>query len=165
MEKKVEEEVVVDFEGTNNIPSTNYEKILVPEDSYNCEVKSIAVIQVPDYDNPSQKVTKLAIECELLEGSQKGKEIAHLLFPKITKASANRGGKVYSNSKLFDLLVDLGLHDEAKERKEELKTIDGLRLFLSANLVGKTVRCAIGTSKRGKPEAYSMIKKVLRFVE
>lgn len=165
MANKENEEVVVDFEGATNIPSTNYEKILVPEDSYNCAVKGIEVVHVPDYDKPNQKVTKLAIECELLEGASKGKQIAHLLFPKITKASANRGGKIYSNSKLYDLLVDLGLHDEAKERKEELKTIDGLRLFLAENLVGKTVRCAVGTSKKGKPEAYSMIKKVLRIVE
>lgn len=151
-------EVLIDFEG-ENAPESNFERVLIPEDSYNGKVKQIDKVELPNFNDKTKKEMKLKVVVEV-----EGKELVHFLAPKIMKASTT-SKKKYSNSKLYDLLVDLKLKDKAKEVKEQLVTIDGLQLFLSQELAGKMVRVAVKTSKANTEEAYSTIGKILRFVE
>jgi hypothetical protein len=159
-EKIVEQEVLIDFEGENQEPS--FERTLIPEDSYNATIKQIEQIELQNFDK-TRKEKKLKITIEILD-QEKPVELVHFVAPKIMKAATNKGGKIYSNSKLFDMLVDLKLKDTAKEKQEELKTIDGLQLFLSTQLVNKKVRVAVKTSKANTEDAYSVVNKILRFI-
>jgi hypothetical protein len=157
-EKEIKTEVLLDFDG-EHAPESNFERVLIAEDSYNGKIKGIEKIELPNFTDKTKKETKLKVTIIVEE-----KELVHFLAPKIMKASTT-SKKKYSNSKLYDLLVDLKLKDKAKEKKEELTTIDGLQLFLSQELVGKTVRVQVKTSKANTDEAYSTIGKILRFVE
>lgn len=155
-------EVVIDFEGENQLES-NFERVLIPEDSYNAKISSVETIELPNYSDKNKKDIKLKIT-GLIQTEEGAKELVHFLTPKIMKAN-NKSKKVYSNSKLYDLLVDLKLKDKAQEQQEEIKTLDGLKLFLSQELVKKMVRVQVKTSKANTDEAYSTISKILRFVE
>jgi hypothetical protein len=156
--QEIKQEVLLDFDG-ENAPESNFERILIAEDSYNGKIKGIEKVELPNFNDKTKKETKLKVIIDI-----EGKELAHFLAPKIMKASTT-SKKKYSNSKLYDLLVDLKLKDKAKEIKDQLTTIDGLQLFLSQELIEKTVRVQVKTSKANTEEAYSTIGKILRFVE
>lgn len=158
MTTEEKQEVLIDFEG-ENAPTTTFERVLIAEDSYNGTIKAIEKAELPNFNDKTKKEVKLKLVIEV-----EGKELAHFLAPKIMKASTS-SKKKYSNSKLYDLLVDLKLKDKAKELQDQLTTIDGLQMFLAQELTNKKVRVSVKTSKANTEEAYSTIGKILRFVE
>lgn len=147
----------------NKAPETNYKKVFVPEDSYNGILKTAEVVEVPDFNDKSKKLEKIALVIAI-ESSGKEIELSHFLQPKISKGSTNRAGKVYSNSKLYDLLIDLNLRDKFKEEIGSKFSATKVNDFLTKELSGKTLRVAVKTSKANSPEQYSTISKILRFV-
>jgi hypothetical protein len=163
-EKEIETtEIFADWEG--ELQKTNYEKILIPEDSYNCIIKAVEVIEVPDFNDKTKKVSKIAISLALTEGEAKDKELTHFVSPKIMKANPNAKGKIMSNSKLYDLLCDTGLKEDAKTKLGAKITPETVKAYLEDKMVGKKVRVAVKTSKANTPEAYSTASKILRFTE
>lgn len=142
---------------------TNYKKIFVPEDSYNGILKTSEVVETPDFNDKTKKIEKIAIVIAI-EVQGKEIELSHFLQPKISKGSTNRAGKVYSNSKLYDLLIDLGLRDKFKEEVGSKFSATKVNNFLNKELSGKTLRVAVKTSKANSPEQYSTISKILRFI-
>ncbi len=152
------EQVRIDLDGK---ASTDYETVLIPEDSYDAEITAINQRESPNYDNPKIKETKMVFSC-LIDG----KELLFWANPKITKGSTSKSGKSYSNSKLFDVLEKAGLLGKVGEKKAELATLDGLQHFLSENLVGRKARCVVKTRNKGGGEKeYSSISEILRFLE
>jgi hypothetical protein len=143
------------------IPETNYKKVFIPEDSYNAVNKIIDCVELPDFNDKTKRIEKLAIVFEIKE---MGVELTHFIQPKISKGSTNKAGKIYSNSKLYDLLVDLGLRDKFKQEVGAKFSSEKVKNFLTKELSGKVVRVAVKTSKANTPEQYSTIAKVLRFV-
>lgn len=163
-------EIEIDFEGRAYASSSNFERIVVPEDSYNAKITSIEQKEMQDVGKPAgEKSVKLLFRMLLQDENAKeanNKEIVHIVAPKILKAPPiSASGKVYSNSKLYDLLIDTELLEIAKERKEELRSIDGLNLFLSQQFANKVVRVKVKTAKKNTPNQYSIVEKILRFVK
>ena len=148
----------------SKIPETNYKKIFIPEDSYNGTLKVADIVEVPDFNDKSKKLEKLALVLDI-NASGKEVELTHFLQPKISKGSTNRAGKVYSNSKLYDLLIDLGLRDKFKQELGARFSAAKVKAFLEKELSGKVLRVAVKTSKANTPEQYSTISKILRFVD
>jgi hypothetical protein len=146
----------------NTKTESNFKKVFIPEDSYNANLKAIEVVELPDFNDKTKKLEKLALMFDIKE---KGVELTHFLQPKISKGSTNKQGKVYSNSKLYDLLVDLNLKDKFKEEVGPKFTANKVVDFLNKYLTGKTLRVTVKTSKANTPEQYSGISKILRFVE
>jgi hypothetical protein len=144
------------------IPETNYKKIFVPEDSYNGLKKTVEVINVPDFNDHSKKIEKIAIVIGFdYEGEEM--ELTHFLQPKISKGSTGKNGKIYSNSKLYDLLIDTGLRDTFKSELGAKFTANQVAQFLNKHLE-KEIRFTVKTSKANTPEQYSTCAKILRFV-
>jgi len=146
----------------NQRTETNFKKEFIPEDSYNANLKTIEVVELPDYNDKTKKLEKLALMFDIKE---KNVELTHFLQPKISKGSTNKQGKVYSNSKLYDLLVDLNLKDKFKEEIGPKFSAAKVVEFLNKYLAGKILRVSVKTSKANTPEQYSSISKILRFVE
>ena len=146
----------------NQRTETNFKKEFIPEDSYNANLKTIEVVELPDYNDKTKKLEKLAL---LFDIKEKKVELTHFLQPKISKGSTNKQGKVYSNSKLYDLLVDLNLKDKFKEEIGPKFSAAKVVEFLNKYLAGKILRVSVKTSKANTPEQYSSISKILRFVE
>lgn len=146
----------------NTKSETNFKKVFIPEDSYNANLKAIEVVELPDFNDKTKKLEKLALMFDIKE---KGVELTHFLQPKISKGSTNKQGKVYSNSKLYDLLVDLNLKDKFKEEVGPKFSAAKVVEFLNKYLTGKVLRVSVKTSKANTPEQYSGISKILRFVE
>ena len=140
---------------------TNYRKIFIPEDSYNAKLKIIDLAELPDFKDKTKKVEKLIL---IFNIEEKGVELTHFLRPMISKGSTNKLGQVYSNSKLYDLLIDLGLRDKFKAEVGAKFSAVKVKDFLTKELTGKTVRVSVKTSKANTPEQYSGISKLLRFV-
>lgn len=161
-ENKVEvKEYEANWEENKQVES-NFKKVFIPEDSYNANLKAIEVVELPDFNDKTKKLEKLAL---MLDIKEKGVELTHFLQPKISKGSTNKQGKVYSNSKLYDLLVDLNLKDKFKEEVGSKFTANKVVDFLNKYLTGKVLRVTVKTSKANTPEQYSGISKILRFVE
>jgi len=161
-QEKTSKEYEANWE-SNNIPETNFIKQYIPEDSYNAGKKIIEVVEVPDFNDKTTKIEKLAIVLEL-DVAGKKVELTHFLQPKISKGSTNKTGKVYSNSKLYDLLCDLGLRDKFKETLGQKFTAVKVAEFLDKELGAKMLRVSVKTSKANTPEQYSVVNKILRFV-
>jgi hypothetical protein len=146
---------------------TDFERILMPEDSYNFKVEKIEKQTNQKYGGKEgEKETQLKISLTVTDqnaGTANGKTLFHYVTPKISKGNTNKSGKVYSNSKLYDLLSDLGLKEKAKI-DEGIKTIDGLQLFLSTNMAQKIIRANVKTVHPNTDQAYSKVQKILRFV-
>lgn len=161
-ENKIEaKEYEANWEENKQVES-NFKKVFIPEDSYNANLKAIEVVELPDFNDKTKKLEKLAL---MLDIKEKGVELTHFLQPKISKGSTNKQGKVYSNSKLYDLLVDLNLKDKFKEEVGSKFTANKVVDFLNKYLTGKVLRVTVKTSKANTPEQYSGISKILRFVE
>lgn len=143
-------------------PETNYKKQFIPEDSYNGVTKVVDIVEVPDFKDRAKKIEKLALVIALDAGG-KEIELTHFLRPMISKGSTNKLGVVYSNSKLYDLLIDLGLREKFKQEVGQKFTAQKVKEFLTKELSGKTLRVSVKTSKANTPEQYSTIAKVLRF--
>ena len=154
-------EFEANWEGSSN--NTNFKKIVIPQDSYNAGLKTIEVIQEPSFKNKEIVETKIKTILELDVNGVKT-EFIHKINPKISKGSTGKDGQVYSNSKLFDLLIDLGLKDKFKEEVGSKFTATKICEFLHKNLAGKMLRVSVETKKSNTPEAYSYISKILRFV-
>lgn len=146
----------------NKQKESSFKKVFIPEDSYNANLKAIEVVELPDFNDKTKKLEKLAL---MLDIKEKEVELTHFLQPKISKGSTNKQGKVYSNSKLYDLLVDLNLKDKFKEEVGQKFSAQKVVDFLNKYLTGKTLRVTVKTSKANTPEQYSSISKILRFVE
>jgi hypothetical protein len=161
------EKVDVDFEGERK---TEFEKILIPEDSYNFKVTSISPQKMPAWGKKDKLITKLIFSLELIDmhaGKKNvGKTISHFMTPTILKApKAIMGKKAYSNSKLYDLLADLNLLEKAKVKREQIGELVGLVAFLSGELVGREVRASVKIVNANTEGAYSSVAKISRFVE
>ena len=160
VEKEVEYEA--NWDGVQS--NTNFKRIVIPADSYNAKLKVIEVISEPNYmDKSKPNETKIKTILEL-DVNGKPTEFVHKINPKISKGSAGKDGKIYSNSKLYDLLIDLGLRETFKTELGAKFTAKQIAGFLEKNLAGKTLRVSVENKKSNTPEEYSLVKKILRFV-
>lgn len=163
-EKEIRKEVFVDFEG-KQAESEAPRLPLLQEDAYDGEIAGVDLVDTPSYDsktktvNRAQLVKKIVFQVKLL--NQKDVVLPHYANPIIKKAAA--GGKGYSNSKLFDLLISAGLLESAKKSGEALETYQGLAAWLNVNMKGRKVRVLVGTSNKGTDKAYSSVKSIVRF--
>lgn len=160
------DEVEIDFEG-NSKSQTSFEKILIPEENYWGKLVSIELNEMRKYNKPEEKENNLVFKFKIEDeanAEHNNKEISHIASPKILKAPPTvKGGKVYNNSKLFDILETCGLLEKAKSRKEELRTKDGLRIFLNTEMQPHKFRLQVKTVKKTIPEeAYSIVGKILK---
>lgn len=177
-EKKFE--VPVDFEGKPPEESQNkFPKTLIPEDTYDLKVIDIEAKEMPtfpDKKKPNQPLTeqKLIFTLQIIDNSAGKenfeKELVHFQRPVICPEVVS-GNKVYSASKLYEMFVNLGIRDKAKEQKEKLKDLNELVGFLKKEMLGQLVRSSVKTitSKKldeaGKPIRYSSVVKILRFAQ
>jgi len=164
-ENKIENEAIYEanWEGANK--QTNSKKIVIPQDSYNAELKVIEVIQEENYKDKSKpKETKIKT---ILGLNVNGAEIefVHKINPKISKGSIGKDGTIYSNSKLFDLLIDLNLKETFKTEVGAKFSAQQICEFLEKHLSKKVLRVSVETKKSNTPDAYSFVTKILRFVE
>jgi len=155
-------EFEANWEGTPS--QTNFKKIVVPADSYNATLKTIEAVKEPKWNNKEIIEEKIKT---ILEVDVQGKpiEFPHKINPKISKGSTNKEGKIYANSKLYDLLIALNLREQFKTEVGQKFTTKKVSDFLEKNLAGKTLRVSIETNKENTPEAYSFVKKILRIQE
>lgn len=157
MEEKVESQgVLIDFDGKGREGAGGYDRVVVKDDVYTSKIINIEVQDVKKFNAVGTEKT-LIMKVEPIEG--KG-AIPFFIKPKIMKAYSEK----VSNSKLYDLLESAGLLEEAKERKEELVTIDGLSLFLNEKLVGRLIKFFTKLRHQGTENAYSSVDRVLEFL-
>ena len=149
-------EVFVDFNGT----SQEYAKALIAEDSYKGAIEAASLIDVPAYNQPGITEKKVVIQVKL-EGEGSDNVTLPLYANPIVKKSS--GTKGYSNSKLYDLLVNAGELEEAKKQHEALETFEGLVGFLDARLKGRRVKALVKNRRKGTDSVYSSIGDILRF--
>jgi hypothetical protein len=156
-----ETEYEANWEGNNN--KTNFKKVVIPQDSYNAKLKTIEVVQEANYKNRELIETKIKTILELdVNGTPT--EFVHKIVPKISKGSIGKDGQVYSNSKLYDLLIDLELREKFKTEVGQKFTAQKVCDFLEKNLSNKLLRVSAETKKSNTPDAYSFVSKILRFV-
>ena len=149
-------QVFVDFDGT----SQDYSKPLIAEDSYKGVIEAVDLIEVPSYNNPEVKEKKVVVKIKLEGEGSDGVVLPLYANPIVKKSSGTKG---YSNSKLYDLLVNAGLLDDAKKTHEALETFEGLVGYLSAKLVGRKVKALVKNRRKGTDGAYSSVGDILRF--
>jgi len=149
-------EVLIDFDGTGNGSSGDYERVVVKDDVYTAKILSLEVQDTKKYGTDGTEKTVIA-KVEPVEG--KG-SIPLFIKPKITKAYNEK----VSNSKLYDLLDKADVLIEAEQRKEELSTLTGLAMFLEEKLVGREIKFLTKTRKQGQSDAYSSVDRVLEFL-
>ena len=154
-----EKEYEANWEGK---PATNFKKTVIPADSYNAVLKTIEVVTENNFKTkePETKIKTILA----LEVNGKEVEFVHKINPKISKGSTGADGKVYSNSKLYDLLIDLNLKDKFQNNVGSKFTIQKVVDFLEKELTGKTLRVSVENKKSNTPDEYSLVKKILRFV-
>ena len=163
-EKIVRKEVFVDFDGTGGDSAPQLP--LLQEDAYDGEIVSVDLVDTPAWDsktktvNRNELVKKIVFQVKLFGEESQGAILPHYANPVIKKAGA--GGKGYSNSKLYDILVSAGVLDLARH-SEALETFQGLSAWLGSNLKGRKVRVLVGTANKGTERAYSSIKSIVRF--
>lgn len=144
--------------------NSNFKRIVIPADSYNAKLKLIEVVQEQNYKDKTKPLeTKIKTILELdVNGTPT--EFVHKINPKISKGSTATDGKIYSNSKLYDLLIDLGLRENFKAELGSKFTAKQIATFLEKHLTNKTLRVSVENKKSNTPEEYSLVKKILRFV-
>ena len=155
-------EYEANWEGTTN--KTNFQRTVIPQDSYNAVKKMVEIITEPSYNNKEILEEKIKL---ILALNVDGKEIefVHKINPKISKGSTNATtGKTYANSKLYDLLVDLNLKDKFKEVVGSKFKAEQVADFIRQEIGDKVLRVSVETKKANTPEAYSRVTKILRFV-
>jgi len=106
----------------------------------------------------NEKENKLIFEVQVLD--EGNVEIPLFVKPKITKINT----KGFNNSKLYDLLSLAGVLDKVEDRKEELKTLTGLLMFLEQELVGKEIRFASKNSNKDTDNEYSTVGEIYEFL-
>ena len=153
---KKRSEVLVDFEGT----SQDYSKPLIAEDSYKGTIAGVDLVDVPAYNQPGVVEKKVVVQVKLEGEGSDNVTLPLYANPVIKKSSGTKG---YSNSKLYDLLVNAALLDEAKKSHEALETYEGLVGFLDAKLKGRRVKALVKNRRKGTDSVYSSIGDILRF--
>ena len=143
---------------------TDFKRTVVPADSYNAKLKVIEAVKEPKWNDKEVIEEKIKT---ILEVDINGvpTEFPHKINPKISKGSTGKDGKVYANSKLYDLLIALNLRETFKTEVGTKFSTKKVSDFLEKNLTGKTLRVSIETKKENTPEAYSFVKKILRIQE
>lgn len=149
-------DVLVDFEGKK---SSGTSKILIPEDAYQGEVKSVDLVEVPAYDQPGITEKKVVFQIQL-SGEGSDNAVLPLYSNPVIKKSGNKG---YSNSKLFDILEKGGELENAKATHEALETFDGLVGFFHARFKGRKCKVLVKIRNRGTDNPYSTIGDIVRF--
>ena len=157
MTEEKKQEVIINLEGTSPaaVPKT-----LVKEGEYKGEIVSIDLIDAKKFK--SEELEKRLVFNIKLDGVKE--TIPLFCNPKIMKGNVSVDGTKYSNSKLFDVLESAGLLGKVAEKQGEVSSLDGLRLFLSSELVGVAGRFGVETARKGQEGEYSVVKKVYEFV-
>jgi len=106
----------------------------------------------------NEKENKLVFKVQVLD--EGNVEIPLFVKPKINRITTLG----FSNSKLYDILDLAGVLDSVSERKEELKVLGNLLMFLEEKLVGKSIRFASKNSRKGKPDEYSVVGEIYEFL-
>ena len=152
-----------------NVGTKDYgERVFLPEDSYEFEVKGIGNVFEGRYED---KVTeKLPLTLEITHENKKH-EIPFFVSTTITSGDGTR-----KSSKLFDVIEKASLLDDLKKtaeywtgfggNPEEVKKKQNSALveWLKTNLMGKKGKCMLKTTKSkfdNKP--YSVVDKIARF--
>ncbi len=151
----------VNFDG-----KSQKEKVFVDEDSYPAVISGVSDIRdQPKYQKPNETEEKLNIDFKIKLPNNEQKEISFFCKPLVSKGSGD-----YSNSKMFDLLEKCELLDAFKEAWKTMETIEDKDNknkefvdFLRNNLINKPCKVMAKTVKKGTPEQYSVVEKVIKF--
>lgn len=156
-QKSLEEYVVVDLEGGKQ---EEFEKFVIPDDSYEFEVTNIELVDSKNYQTGAPE-KKLLFKFQT-QYDNKPIQLSFFCNPKIMKA---REGSRYFNSKLYDVMVSIGLMEEFKENKDWHSgrlTFEALKEFLEKNLLGAKVKAITRTVNSGQLTAYSVVDRIVR---
>jgi hypothetical protein len=90
-------------------------------------------------------------------------ELTYFVVPIIKKGGwKNKKDETASNSKMYDLLINLNLADKVKKLQEEktIKTNEDLLEFLKQELENKEIKVATETQKENTDDEYVKITKI-----
>lgn len=173
-EKEIDlkKEITVDWNG-NQPTETNFEKPKGIKEGLNTFVLTkIKPIQHATYDTrlkpDAEKIMKIDLVFKFLVPAKdhSGTEDAELSYwcPPIIKKGGwtNKQGKVASNSKAFDTILNCGLQDEAKKLYEsgKLSNIAEIGNFLTQNLCDRPLNVMVETKNENTDLEYSAITKI-----
>jgi len=165
MAENTEKQEFIDWDGERQSES-KFERVIVPEENFDFVVKAVELIETKMFQGEGkQKRIKILLSIDdAAYPDLKGKELPHFISPIISKGSVNpKTGQIFSNSKLYDTLVELNIKDAAKVKignvtKEMFpqKITD----FLVDAILGKKVRASTKISKRNTADAYSAVERI-----
>lgn len=121
----------------SNKAGSQFEKVKIPARVYKAELESMRVVQMDDFDNPGQKIDKIAWGFAILGG--KTKPVIEML----TNLKASLGNEKSANRKYYMALTG---SEPPADGESDLEELIGL---------GCNVRVQDHTNKKG--EVYSII--------
>lgn len=156
-QKTMNEDVLIDLNGSGN-QNQKIDRVLVAEDAYDAVIKSVSTIETKDFESKQLK-KKIVFQIAIM--TEKGEvELPLFVNPVIKKSSGTKG---YSNSKLYDLLDNAKLLEQVAIAQEQINNVLALQDFLAGVLIGKKCRVLVKTTNKGKENAYSSIKDIVKF--
>ena len=147
-------------------------KYNIPVDTYEGVVKDVSdVFQSPRY-KAEGTVDKVAIVVELDLKQKSGDTEENVVVPLFATTTVSKGNpaKNMSPSKLFEVIDGAGrLEDYRKtyklwEAMNEEEANNAAVQWLKDNLVGKRVKVLTKKVKKGTPEEWSAVDKVVKFL-
>ncbi len=161
-----EQEVLINWTGeapTNSDNSSS--RVLIPEGEYKAELLTATLGDFKSFNNPKVKEKKIVLLFKILKSGKLDEEVELSMFlnPKIIKGN-NRDGKSYSNSKLYDVLLNCKLLNEARGVEGEISSFEGIRRFLETQLSKGVLRVYVRTTKKDLPDAYSRVGDILELI-
>lgn len=106
-------------------------KPAIPEDTYTVVIKDITDLQVPDFTNPEQMVTRLKFDFEVIEGEYKGSMLYKRVSPKF---APSKNGRPASN--LF-IIATKAFKTQVNRDEFKLESLIGKQLRVVVNIVEK----------------------------
>jgi len=146
---------------TGEAPERDYDNIkLKHEARYEGQCTDAKLRSTTEYK--SDKETEKAVLYWAVKDGENTYTLSMWMNPKVTKGSGN-----YSNSKLYDMMVRLGILDKFAEHVGDKKEISNeeLREFLKANVIGIKAVIEVSNVNQGKEEEYSTVSKVIEKLE
>ncbi len=156
-----EQKVIVDL--TGDPQESKYEKVLIEEGQRPGKFKLFELVQMPKYNKPEEKQTKIIIQIEVNDKDKGAVEIPLILTPLVTKAPE---GSSKSNSSLFDVLDKLKLLEDFNNANEVAGNFNFKQLkdWLENVLTNRIVSVLVETTKKAKTP-YSKVTKVYGFAD
>jgi len=142
---------------------SNFEKNLIPEDTYIAEVTEISdVTAFPSYENKSVMEDKIIFTWLVHREGEPSVIIPQFLKNIITKGD---GGK-YSNSNLYEQLDNAGYMDAFVAQKDELADDTKFVGWLRKSFIDDKPRFKVMVRTAGKTkQPYTIIDKIIKRVD